>query len=971
MTIDLSTLRKNTEPPPPIDEAAAPFLDVAGAAWAKTTVETDAWGYEARMRWGLVNEMIGRLTPDSRGTVTRQMNGRRFADPLAATTDLVLREVAREAAADPRGWAGYPTDPLQLQDRIDRQRRAQADEAQAVLDREGGAFAEFLGSAARTTIDPVNLATIPFGLEGGIGRVIAGEALLNGVAEGLNVPRERQVAQDLGLPEPDMATRVLAGAAFGGVLAGVAHGAVRFGAHLLEKRRAAGATTPEGLLAQEHEADLQARQDEMTGEMTPGQAAKASAQRPTPGAMPSMSDFDFRPGGNASPKTNRIGYVYGRLLERGYSPEAAAGIVGNGMAEAGPRMNPRAIGDGGNAFGMFQWNGPRKLALEAFAAKRGKDPGDIDIQLDFLDYEMTGPEAAAGARIKAAKTAEEAAILMSRLFERPGIPREGARIGHAREIYAQFTGGSIPSFTGRMPDTGSEVPVFDTSRGYTGAGEVTAGDTRVPVTYEVVNASLLRRASGDLQPRDRSRAASDAQVAEIAARLDPGRLGPSPEADRGAPIVGPDNVIESGNGRVMAIERAYELHPDRAAAYRAMIEQTTGQSIPADIARPVLIARRQGELTPEARQRFVNEANTSAVARMSPTERARSDATLIDDAALRLFEPGHPVSSPVNRSFVRGALAALPQAERSGLTDAGGALNSEGVRRLQNALFARAWAAPDIVARAAETDAGELRSLIEALTDAAPAWAALRADIAAGLVRPEMDIGDHVLEAMRMIALARDQAARDGVSVKTALAEMLDQVDLLDGAISPLTAALLRKFWRNGRAAPSADVAEFLNRYAAEARKIGTTETSLFGDAPGPADALRAIDPTTFGSLPEDLGLARRFATTAEAKAITGQAQPENAFAKGADSPEAEAADELAAETLHGTEEKASDRASLMALTAAERDNIARASRDFLDSTIQMTADGPAVRIADILDEIEADRNLADVLHLCNPGVGT
>lgn len=43
------------------------------------------------------------------------------------------------------------------------------------------------------------------------------------------------------------------------------------------------------------------------------------------------------------------------------------------------------------------------------------------------------------------------------------------------------------------------------------------------------------------------------QVNAIAAGLQPERLGPSSEADFETPIVGPDNVVESGNGRTMAI----------------------------------------------------------------------------------------------------------------------------------------------------------------------------------------------------------------------------------------------------------------------------------------------------------------------------------------------------------------------------------------------------------------------------------
>ncbi len=97
---------------------------------------------------------------------------------------------------------------------------------------------------------------------------------------------------------------------------------------------------------------------------------------------------------------------------------------------------------------------------------------------------------------------------------------------------------------------------------------------------------------------------------------------PSPTADRGAPIVGPDNTIESGNGRARAIGRAYAENPDRAAAYRQQIELTTGQPIPEGITEPVLIARRQTALSSANRRQMVVEAQDCVVSHLSAPARA-------------------------------------------------------------------------------------------------------------------------------------------------------------------------------------------------------------------------------------------------------------------------------------------------------------------------------------------------------------
>jgi hypothetical protein len=54
----------------------------------------------------------------------------------------------------------------------------------------------------------------------------------------------------------------------------------------------------------------------------------------------------------------------------------------------------------------------------------------------------------------------------------------------------------------------------------------------------------------ELQPRQRNRTASQQQIESIISNLNPELLGDSPLASDGAPIIGPDNVVESGNGRV-------------------------------------------------------------------------------------------------------------------------------------------------------------------------------------------------------------------------------------------------------------------------------------------------------------------------------------------------------------------------------------------------------------------------------------
>jgi ddrB-like ParB superfamily domain len=133
------------------------------------------------------------------------------------------------------------------------------------------------------------------------------------------------------------------------------------------------------------------------------------------------------------------------------------------------------------------------------------------------------------------------------------------------------------------------------------------------VNYEVANLPFLitshdadfrvnPRYPAQLQPRARDSAPARDQVNSMAARLQPERLGRSPEANSGAPIVGPDNVVESGNGRTLALGKAYSSA--RAGDYRNWL-QSQGVDT-GSVQKPILIARRVTPLSPEERVAFTH-----------------------------------------------------------------------------------------------------------------------------------------------------------------------------------------------------------------------------------------------------------------------------------------------------------------------------------------------------------------------------
>lgn len=368
---------------------------------------------------------------------------------------------------------------------------------------------------------------------------------------------------------------------------------------------------------------------------------------------------------------------------------------------------------------------------------------------------------------------------------------------------------------------------------------VTTRGRETPVTYAIVDLddlvashdqSLARnpRYPAEFQPRDRGRAASAAQIADIAANLNPNLLDNSTAAGDGAPIIRADGVVLSGNGRVIGITRAYEGGFASAERYRAYLSER-GYPI-GDAARPVLvrIAENIDDLA-----HFAREANERATAAMSAAEQARADAANLHPADFALLDGSDP-SATKNARFIRAVIDRIGgQAERGALMDKTGAISPEGVRRVRNAIAAYAYDDAALIDRLIEGE-DDLKSLGQALLDAAPDFARLKSEIEAGAVDPRTDIRAHVGEAAAIVAEAR----RTGRNV----AEFVGQQDMFSGVVDARTVAMLHLMFRNedftGARARS-KIAEDLQFYVREARKVDASP-GFFGDEGNPSGRILA-----------------------------------------------------------------------------------------------------------------------------------
>ena len=268
----------------------------------------------------------------------------------------------------------------------------------------------------------------------------------------------------------------------------------------------------------------------------------------------------------------------------------------------------------------------------------------------------------------------------------------------------------------------------------------------------------------ELQPRLRERTATRIQVEKIAAHLEPDVLLTDFHVlDRGSPIVGPDLIVESGNGRVMAMmlaaAQSLPAYSDYVAelADRAELVGVTPEEV-ADAEAPVLVRVR---LTSVDRRAFTQEANTAATISQSAIEQARTDADLVTLTMLNGLSVGETQSiedalrSRTNRGFVQTFLQKLPDQEQARLVDAQGVLNQDGVRRTMMAVFVSAFpgdAGLRLAERAFESIDLDVRNVVNALSRSLGPLAQAEALVREGKRRAELAIGDDLAQAVEVFA---------------------------------------------------------------------------------------------------------------------------------------------------------------------------------------------------------------------------
>lgn len=301
----------------------------------------------------------------------------------------------------------------------------------------------------------------------------------------------------------------------------------------------------------------------------------------------------------------------------------------------------------------------------------------------------------------------------------------------------------------------------------------------------------------ELQPRDRARTADRLQVEKLAANISPDALLEDFRVlDRGTPIVGPDLVVEGGNGRAMALIRAASDFQEQYRSYRGrLVERIREFGLePSDIdgvKTPVLVRVR---LTEVDRAQFAAETNTPPGISTSAIESANADANNITVDMLRQLEVlddetlADALRATRNSQFVRTFLESLPGTEQAELVDSAGVINQDGIRRMVLAVFISAFPGDDGIRLAElgfESIDLQIRNVVNALSRALGLLATAEALTQSGERQQDLAIADDLAAAA--IILARIKST-PGLVVEM----FLNQSQLFERELTPFQEEVLQ-----------------------------------------------------------------------------------------------------------------------------------------------------------------------------------
>lgn len=137
--------------------------------------------------------------------------------------------------------------------------------------------------------------------------------------------------------------------------------------------------------------------------------------------------------------------AYNFFFGKGLTPIQAVGIMGNLQAESSIIPDREEAG-GGGGYGIAQWTGGRRTALEQAAATKGANVKDLGFQLQYLIEEAQQRGNLDGLRQQT--DVQTATWYWEDNFEAPLVSHQQVRVDFANDFLAQYgsgTGGGLAS----------------------------------------------------------------------------------------------------------------------------------------------------------------------------------------------------------------------------------------------------------------------------------------------------------------------------------------------------------------------------------------------------------------------------------------------------------------------------------------------------------------------------------------------
>lgn len=143
------------------------------------------------------------------------------------------------------------------------------------------------------------------------------------------------------------------------------------------------------------------------------------------------------PSASAAKNDNETGFDF--FVGKGLTQQQSAGVIGNLIQESGSPINPRADQANGPGKGIAQWSeGDRWDDLIAYSKKRGESRYSLELQLDFIWYELTQYSWNGLADLRGARSVGDATKVFMTKFERCGQCETDRRIRYADDVYSAY-----------------------------------------------------------------------------------------------------------------------------------------------------------------------------------------------------------------------------------------------------------------------------------------------------------------------------------------------------------------------------------------------------------------------------------------------------------------------------------------------------------------------------------------------------